>query len=702
MTSYSPGIALIQPKLTVGQTNDRFEQEADAVADQVIKMPQSPPPIQRKCEDCEEEQLRMKPLSESITPIVQKQNEEEEELQMKGFDSGMIQTKPAETSLDISSKINQTKGSGSKLADGTNQFMSNAFGTDFSGVNIHTDTHAIQMSRSLGARAFTHGSDVYFNKGEYSPESGEGKRLLAHELTHVVQQKGINHTIQRAASDFRITEISPDDAANPDMIFFHSGQTSIPASETHKIAPLATPPTRNLTLNGFSSEEGTDAANDTFINARIQSVSNALVAAGHAPASSRTPVNLRSSGEGQLDYRHMRAVEVIPTPIGLAAAPSGVNPCGPVGSEVEPCGSAFTNAWPDADNAMNQAVTTHLTPPITGAASTLLSTLFSGVPQATVLTNMSNLAAQVHALPAQHRCHNSCDAGCDRPAYNERTGIGPPPPVGTGAMMTLCPDFLNSTNLAFQSRILIHESAHGTAGLNAEDIAYSNTRQISHLTPADQERNTDSYVLLAWLLYRPGSMTIGPATADTISGMTATEENHTREAVAWLESWLNYGSFDTAILYDTVNRSVPPAASWASNSTDVFNIETMHLLAPVFGLTDPGASAPFSPLPTDRDKTKIAAIHDRYSQMYSAINWQTLTVTKGAVGSDAWGSHGASLPRLDQSVTVGPAFFGMNAVDRIKHLVFLMASAMHGISPGFRRKYANAMDLIRMHRSLGP
>ena len=180
----------VNSKLTIGQPNDRFEQEADATADQVIKMPQSPPPIQRKCEDCDEEQLQMKPLAESITPIIQKQSEEEEELQMKGFDSGVIQTKPAEASTDISSKLNQTKGSGSKLADGTNQFMSNAFGTDFSGVNIHTDTHAIQMNRSLNARAFTHGSDVYFNKGEYNPGSGEGKHLLAHELTHVVQQGG--------------------------------------------------------------------------------------------------------------------------------------------------------------------------------------------------------------------------------------------------------------------------------------------------------------------------------------------------------------------------------------------------------------------------------------------------------------------------------------------------------------------------------
>lgn len=178
----------IQPKLTIGQPNDQYEQEADAMADQVMRMPQAPLPVQRKCEDCEEESLQMKPLSESITPLIQRNHEEEEELQMKGFDSGVIQMKSNEVNSDLSSQLSQTKGDGNKLPESTNQFMSTAFGADFSSVNIHTNSSAIQMNRSLNARAFTHGNDIYFNKGEYNPSEGEGKRLLAHELTHVVQQ----------------------------------------------------------------------------------------------------------------------------------------------------------------------------------------------------------------------------------------------------------------------------------------------------------------------------------------------------------------------------------------------------------------------------------------------------------------------------------------------------------------------------------
>ena len=175
---------LIQAKLTIGQPGDKYEQEANAMADQVMSMPQSDAPIQRQCADCEEESLQMKPLAASISPIVQMEpmEEEEEKVQAKS-EGGSINA-----SAGLSSQLSQSKGGGYGLSDATNQQMSSAFGTNFSGVRVHTDSNAVQMSRSLNARAFTHGSDVYFNKGEYSPESGKGKHLLAHELTHTIQQ----------------------------------------------------------------------------------------------------------------------------------------------------------------------------------------------------------------------------------------------------------------------------------------------------------------------------------------------------------------------------------------------------------------------------------------------------------------------------------------------------------------------------------
>ena len=116
---------VIQPKLKVGQPEDKYEQEADAVADRVMRM-------------SEGESIRMQPIEEEeemLQPKLRMQPIEEEE--------EMVQTKSEKgdgyTSQIISEQIKSSKGNGSPLPSGTNQFMSNAFGSDFSHVRIHTD-----------------------------------------------------------------------------------------------------------------------------------------------------------------------------------------------------------------------------------------------------------------------------------------------------------------------------------------------------------------------------------------------------------------------------------------------------------------------------------------------------------------------------------------------------------------------------------
>ena len=165
----------IQRKLSIGTVDDPLEYEADAMADQVMRMPESNF-IQRKCARCEEgEQVQRKPLAASITPFIQK----------KGADGG--------TAIEgVTNKINSTKGSGSGMDSNTQNFMQSRFGTDFSGVKIHTGSDSIQMNRELNAKAFTVGSDIYFNEGQYQPNAESGKHLLAHELTHTVQQGEAN------------------------------------------------------------------------------------------------------------------------------------------------------------------------------------------------------------------------------------------------------------------------------------------------------------------------------------------------------------------------------------------------------------------------------------------------------------------------------------------------------------------------------
>ena len=91
---------------------------------------------------------------------------------------------------DVTSKINQSRGSGTTLDSGVAQRLGETMGHDFSDVHVHTDSQADTLNRSLSAKAFTTGSDIFFQQGAYQPQSSEGQHLLAHELTHVVQQSG--------------------------------------------------------------------------------------------------------------------------------------------------------------------------------------------------------------------------------------------------------------------------------------------------------------------------------------------------------------------------------------------------------------------------------------------------------------------------------------------------------------------------------
>ncbi len=178
----------IQAKLTVGPANDKYEQEADQVASQVMRAqnPESPKPKSQ-----EDEEIRKKPdmsLVQRATPL-----EEDEEIQKKpdvqraaeeGFEAGSA----------IESQLAANKGSGNPLPSNTRSFMESRFGADFSAVRVHTGAESVQLNRELSAQAFTHGSDIYFGAGKYNPGAEGGKQLLAHELTHVIQQNGAETT----------------------------------------------------------------------------------------------------------------------------------------------------------------------------------------------------------------------------------------------------------------------------------------------------------------------------------------------------------------------------------------------------------------------------------------------------------------------------------------------------------------------------
>ena len=177
----------IQAKLTVGKPNDKYEQEADRVADQVMSMPNTS--VQRQTDENEEDKtVQTKPLYNQITPVIQRKTS----LQAKGS---------PELNADAEQKIEQMRGHGESLPEDVQQETEEKIGADFSGVNIHDNSAAHDLNRQVNARAFTTGNDIFFGAGEYAPNTDSGKRLLSHELTHVVQQNSsVQKSLQRAAT----------------------------------------------------------------------------------------------------------------------------------------------------------------------------------------------------------------------------------------------------------------------------------------------------------------------------------------------------------------------------------------------------------------------------------------------------------------------------------------------------------------------
>lgn len=200
----------LQPKLVVGAPDDLYEQEADRVAEQVMRMPE--PAVQRQGEpDEEEELLQPKAWSDQGPPEVQRQEqpqeyEEEELLQAKAAEG--IQ----EISPSMAQELTRLKGSGQPLDPRTRAYFEPRFGVDFGDVRIHSDSRAAAAAQAVRAQAFTLGHHIVFGEGRYAPDSDPGKRLLAHELTHVLQQspEGRRSSLALESSPARASTLSAE------------------------------------------------------------------------------------------------------------------------------------------------------------------------------------------------------------------------------------------------------------------------------------------------------------------------------------------------------------------------------------------------------------------------------------------------------------------------------------------------------------
>ena len=201
-TNITVGSPFFQAKLHINQPDDIHEREADVMADRVVReqtvdtknlffQPVKPTLISRKCPSCEDEEIQQRKEdktkeeeSEPITGFVQRkckacEEEENAQIQRKEKNRGDV-------NLSLVSEVIQSRGQA--LDSDTKQFMETRFGRDFSEIQIHNDTKAHRSAQDINARAYTHRNHIVFGEGEYNPNTQDGKKLIAHELTHTIQQ----------------------------------------------------------------------------------------------------------------------------------------------------------------------------------------------------------------------------------------------------------------------------------------------------------------------------------------------------------------------------------------------------------------------------------------------------------------------------------------------------------------------------------
>jgi hypothetical protein len=235
----------LQARLEVSRPDDPHEREAERVADAVMRRPQ---PLE------EEDTLQAKIDCTSITLACQTIPEEEEPILRSVIprEEAIIQRQvlPAEAGDQANNNLEQAihglEGRGRPLPQPVRDFMEPRFGADFSAVRVHTDTAAHDLARAVHAEAFTVGTNVVFGAGRYAPETDTGRHLLAHELTHVVQQR-TGATLQR----FSTEDCSRDEQAKISAAYSHA-QVML----RHAIARLTAVPVTAATQRHFANHFG--------------------------------------------------------------------------------------------------------------------------------------------------------------------------------------------------------------------------------------------------------------------------------------------------------------------------------------------------------------------------------------------------------------------------------------------------------------
>jgi outer membrane protein OmpA-like peptidoglycan-associated protein len=303
----------LQTKLNISRPGDIDEQEADRAAEEVMRMPE--PAVQRACAPC----------AAGGSPCPKCESEKENLVQRSVEQS----TDTAHTS--VPDNFLQNLGPGQPLDSSTRGFFERRFGQDFSHVRVHAGTQAADSAGSMNALAYTIGRDVVFGAGQYAPGTFRGQRLLAHELTHVLQQRSAAPVMQRTCGEAALGAPAPDCTRQTvdvpgEVFYFVVDCDDLQAGEDRHLECFAAglPPGTVLKVHGFASTDGDAAYNWNLSCHRANQVS--ILLRRHRPDLTVTSPNFKHGPTaGPAASRRSVTVEAVRPATG--PTPTGV--CGP-------------------------------------------------------------------------------------------------------------------------------------------------------------------------------------------------------------------------------------------------------------------------------------------------------------------------------------------------------------------------------------
>ncbi len=575
---------------------------------------------------------------------------------------------------------------GSQWTTHTRNFMESRFGYDFGSVQIHNDAMAHRSSADINALAYTHGNHVVFGNGHYQPNTDSGKKLLAHELTHVVQQSGAktNGSIQRFPDD-KHDLTSAALSGDPKLERCFDGEKLIKKPDKGE-------PVRKLqtALLGLGIPLPVHGADSDYGGETKEAVIEFQQKAGMSAEEQDGIVGKKTIGLLDKSSRNgviEKDVDDAATDFTVSKPKANDTSC-----EGQPTESACTTAdlakidavATDSSTMVDKVLNEQL-PPVKNSQADfpqIYTTIFKNDDKDSVnkvRQNYQTTQAFINNIKTDRSlvvCATACDGGCrsGSPAYASfQKKLGK-------KVIHFCPGLDKHPE---RVQIVLHESHHASI-VGSRDFAYAETRLIDKIDFDTALKNAASFHLYASAVDKPAGTVIGQPVKDKNTLTDASQKQTVDLALAHLEQWFRLVTFDISVDIKAANdakkkgRYESPAAE-----------RDMDIWADWFNTTRPPAP------PKDADISKLKGIEERLNAMEKTFS-RAFTITQTA-GASNWIIGATSV-----NIELNKATVSLQERSLVIALLQELVNATSGISANVESLYVGSINDMRNTRQLAP